>query len=78
MGLLYITQALESGYLGVSSFFVGHISADLVWYSLVSAAVAGGRQFISQKIYNNVLMLCGIFILLLCAYFIKGAVLNLI
>ncbi|NTW04813.1 MAG: LysE family transporter [Peptococcaceae bacterium] len=78
VGLLYITQTIQSTYWGVPYFFTGHILADLVWYSLVSAMVAGGRNFISQKLYNGILFLCGIFIVLLGAYFIRGAIGNII
>jgi len=33
---------------GIAFFFVGHILADLVWYSLIAAAVAGGRHFLTD------------------------------
>lgn len=78
VGLLYITQALQSGRVGMASFYSGHILSDLVWYSALSAAVAGGRRFISQKIYNGVLVVCGVFIFGLGIYFIRDAILNLI
>jgi threonine/homoserine/homoserine lactone efflux protein len=78
VGLLYITQAIQSTYWGVTYFFTGHILADLAWYSLISAMIAGGRNFISRKLYNGILLLCGIFIVLLGAYFIQGAIENII
>ncbi|MFZ5645954.1 MAG: LysE family transporter [Bacillota bacterium] len=73
VGLLYITQALQGGLWGVTSFYSGHILADLVWYSLISGAVAGGRRFISQRIYSGVLAVCGLFVLGLGGYFIWDA-----
>lgn len=78
VGLLYITQALQSGKMGMVSFYSGHILADLAWYVLVSAAVAGGRRFINQRVYNGVLVVCGVFILGLGVYFIRDAILNLV
>lgn len=78
IGLLYITQAMHFGILGMTSFFSGHILADLVWYSLVAAAVSGGRKFISHKIYNGILVVCGLFILALGLYFIIDVILNFI
>ncbi|MFZ5648894.1 MAG: LysE family transporter [Bacillota bacterium] len=78
VGLLYITQALQGGMLGVSAFFSGHILADLAWYSLVAAAVTGGRRFITQKLYSSVLVVCGIFIIGLGGFFIWDAILNII
>lgn len=78
VGLLYITQALLGGGLGLASFYSGHILADLSWYAVVSAAVSGGRRLINQRIYNGVLAVCGVFILGLGVYFIRDAILNLI
>ncbi|MCL4440658.1 MAG: LysE family translocator [Firmicutes bacterium] len=74
VGLLYITQALEGGALGITSFYSGHILSDVVWYSLVSGAVAGGRRFISQKLYSGVLAVCGLFVTGLGVYFIWDAI----
>lgn len=70
IGLGYITLSMQRGFLGLSSFFSGHILADLAWYSLISAAVAGGRKFLSDRIYRGILVVCGIFLLGLGGYFI--------
>jgi threonine/homoserine/homoserine lactone efflux protein len=74
IGLTYLTMALKSGGLGVASFFTGHIMADLLWYSLVAAAIAGGRKFINQQVYQIVIALCGIFLIGLGGYFIYGVI----
>ena len=63
IGLGYITLSMQRGFLGLSLFFSGHILADLVWYSLISAAVAGGIKFLSNRIYRGILVACGIFLL---------------
>ncbi len=63
IGLGYITLSMQKGFLGLSLFFSGHILADLVWYSLISAAVAGGIKFLSNRIYRGILVACGIFLL---------------
>ncbi len=70
VGLSYISLAMKSGTIGLASFYSGHIFADLGWYSLVSLAVTGGRRFISQGIYNFILLACGVFLLGLGIYFI--------
>lgn len=62
VGLGYITLSLRSGYIGLTSFFTGHILADLVWYSLIAAAVAGGKKFLSDGVYRTILVACGIFL----------------
>jgi threonine/homoserine/homoserine lactone efflux protein len=70
IGLGYITLSLKSGTPGLLSFFTGHILADLVWYSLVAAAVAGGRRFMSDRVYRGLLVACGVFLVGLGGYFL--------
>lgn len=70
IGLGYITLSLQMGVLGITSFFSGHILADLAWYSLISAAVAGGRKFLSDRVYSGIIMVCGIFLFGLGFYFL--------
>ncbi len=70
VGLTYLTMSLESGRIGLASFFSGHILADLVWYTLVAAVVAGGKKFISPPVYKYIIVVCGIFLLVLGLYFI--------
>ncbi len=76
IGLGYITLSMQKGIFGLSLFFSGHILADLVWYSLVSAAVAGGIRFLSDKIYRGILAACGIFLLALGGGFIYYGIFN--
>ena len=70
IGLGFITLSLKSGYAGLTSFFTGHILADLAWYSLVAAAIAGGRRFITDRVYRGILVVCGVFLVGLGAYFL--------
>lgn len=76
IGLSYLTLALQKGFPGVTSFYAGHIMADLVWYSLIAAAIAGGRKFINQKIYSAILVFCGVFLVALGIYFLYGGFLS--
>lgn len=70
VGLSYITLAMQNGTAGLLAFLGGHISSDLAWYSLVSLAVSGGRKFMSQNVYNFILLVCGVFLLGLGGYFV--------
>ena len=74
IGLTYLTIALKSGTIGITSFFSGHIMADLLWYSLIAAAIAGGRRFLKQQVYQTIIMLCGLFLIGLGGYFIYGVI----
>ncbi len=78
IGLTYLTISLESGRIGLASFFSGHILADLAWYTLVAAVVAGGRKFLSPALYKYIIVTCGIFLLMLGVYFIVGPGTNLL
>jgi arginine exporter protein ArgO len=69
-----LTLALKSGTAGIASFFTGHIMADLLWYSLIAAAVAGGRRFLKQQVYQVIIILCGVFLTGLGGYFIAAVV----
>ncbi len=70
VGLGYITISMEKGTLGLTSFFTGHILADLAWYSLISAVVVGGMRFLNAKIYSGVIAVCGVFLFALGGYFL--------
>ena len=64
IGLTYIAFALPYGFIGVFLFFIGHISADLLWYSFVSFSLSAGRNRISPKIYRVLVSSCGLFLIL--------------
>jgi threonine/homoserine/homoserine lactone efflux protein len=74
VGLSFITSAFKDGPVGITAFYTGHIAADLIWYSLVALAVASGRRFFTQGVYNFILSICGIFLLGLGGYFIYSGI----
>jgi threonine/homoserine/homoserine lactone efflux protein len=69
IGLGYILYSWRFGFWGVAFFFAGHILADLLWYSLVSAAVAGGRHFLTDRLYRGLMALCAAFLMVFAGYF---------
>ena len=69
VGLAFITTAIAFGTAGLAAFTTGHLLSDLIWYSLVSGAVAGGRRFMSQQVYRGIIAACGVFLVGLGAYF---------
>jgi threonine/homoserine/homoserine lactone efflux protein len=60
VGMGFVTQSLQFGITGLLSFYLGHILADLAWYSLVSFSVSAGRQFCPPQLYRIIFVLCGI------------------
>lgn len=69
IGAGYIIYSAQFGIWGVIFFFVGHISADLAWYSFVSATIAGGRRFLTDRLYRGLIGFCAIFLLAFAGYF---------
>ncbi|MEW6388803.1 MAG: LysE family transporter [Thermodesulfobacteriota bacterium] len=69
IGLGYILFSAKYGMWGVVLFYLGHILADFAWYSLVSAAVAQGRRFLSDRVYCGFLAGCGLFLFAFGGYF---------
>jgi hypothetical protein len=73
VGLTYLTQARELALYGVALFFIGHILADLTWYTGVSIAVAGGKRIFSDRAYQVVVFICGLFLVYVGIWFIDSA-----
>jgi threonine/homoserine/homoserine lactone efflux protein len=74
VGATYVSWSLDAGVLGLASFFSGHILSDLSWYGLIALVVAGGRRAIPAVAYRGVLVVCGVFLLGLGAYFVYSGV----
>ena len=69
IGLGYILYSRQFGLAGVAFFFTGHILADFVWYSIVTAAVAGGRRFLTDRLYRGLIAVCATFLVVFAGYF---------
>ena len=74
IGAAFLIKSVEFKTLGVSSFYVGHISADFIWYLFIGFLVNTGRRFFNQKIYNGILIACSIFLFYLGIRFIIDAI----
>lgn len=74
IGMAYILMGLEFGWIGLVVFFCGHILSDLVWYSFISVGVAGGRRFLSDRIYGGMIALCGCILVGFGVWFVVTAV----
>jgi len=74
LGTVYLLWSLELGFLGVMTFFTGHILADLTWYSIIALLFATGRRFLNDTHYRIILGVCGVALAGLGVYFvISGA-----
>ena len=70
IGLGLVLAAQKQGLLAILVFFAGHISADLVWYSLVSLMIHKGRKFISDRMYRGMVLCCALALIGFACWFI--------
>jgi threonine/homoserine/homoserine lactone efflux protein len=63
IGLSYIAVSVPHGIPGVALFFMGHISADFTWYSIISYSVSKGREKFSVKVNKRIFSVCGVFLI---------------
>jgi len=74
IGAAFMYQGLAlAGIFGVLGFLLGHWSSDLLWFSSVSFFASKGTAFIKQDLYKNIMRVCGVFLILVGAYFFIAA-----
>ena len=69
IGFGYVIYSWQFGMAGVVFFFMGHILADLAWYSAVSAAVGKGRHLFTNGIYRGIIGTCAAVLVIFACYF---------
>jgi threonine/homoserine/homoserine lactone efflux protein len=75
IGLGFISQAISSySYPGAVVFYLGHITADMLWYGIVSIIVGKTRRFIGDKPYRIIIALLGAVLVFFGFKFVYGAV----
>lgn len=78
IGMGYIMHSIQYGIAGVAAFFVGHILADLAWYTLVSFGIAKGRHLFNDRRYRGLIAGCACFLVLFSCYFFYSGVEKLV
>lgn len=73
IGLGYLVAAMKFGFTGVLVFFVGHISADFAWYSVVSFGISHGKTLLKDTKYQMLIRICGLFLLCFGGWFLLSA-----
>ncbi|MBW7995872.1 MAG: lysine transporter LysE [Candidatus Glassbacteria bacterium] len=69
IGLGYMVISRELGIPGLAAFLVGHVMADLVWYTIVSTLVAGGKRWLSDGLYRGMIRVCAVSLVFFAVYF---------
>jgi threonine/homoserine/homoserine lactone efflux protein len=71
IGCAFMFKGLElAGIVGLLGFIIGHWSADISWFSIISFFSSRGSKLMNDRIYKAVMMICGVFLVLLGIYFI--------
>ncbi len=69
IGVGYVVIAMKFGMMGILFFFIGHIAADLAWYSGISFLVTRGRKHISDRIYRGIILVCALVLIFFAVTF---------
>lgn len=69
----YLAQARQLSILAVAIFYIGHISADFAWDTTLSVATSAGTRFLTDRRYQILIVLTGIFMLYLGIVFLRSA-----
>ena len=78
VGMGYLTMTSGRGLPGTAAFFVGHLLADLVWFTLVATLVHYGRRFFTNRVYCWLMGGCALLLLYCAAVFTQSGWLILI
>ena len=70
IGIGYIMYSVKFGIAGIIAFYIGHILADLAWYSLISFGIAKGRSFFTDRFYRMLIGSCATFLIVFSGYFL--------
>jgi threonine/homoserine/homoserine lactone efflux protein len=70
IGAAFMLRSVKFNISGISSFYIGHISADFIWYLFIGFIVSTGRRFFNQKVYIAILVICSLFLFYLGIRFI--------
>jgi threonine/homoserine/homoserine lactone efflux protein len=71
IGSAMVIAGLEGGLALAGAFMVGHWTADIAWYTLVSTGVSKGKTLFSDTVYQKIMGLCGIFLIVFGAYYLS-------
>lgn len=70
IGAAFMIKSVKFSFAGVSSFYIGHIIADFIWYLFIGFIISSGRRFLNQKVYTGILVACSLFLFYLGVKFI--------
>lgn len=67
---VYLLQAKAVGWLLVAGFYLGHVSADFAWNTILSTAVGGGKKLMTNRMYAVLIGICSLYLVYLAVTFL--------
>lgn len=58
----YVLMTRQQGLLPLAAFYLGHISADYAWNTLLASVVGSGRSWLTNRLYQALILVCGLFL----------------
>jgi threonine/homoserine/homoserine lactone efflux protein len=74
----YLYQAKEVGLVLVLAFYLGHITVDYAWDTILSTIIGNGSRWMTDKIYRLLIYACGAFFLYMAWVFLIQGISRLI
>jgi threonine/homoserine/homoserine lactone efflux protein len=63
IGMGLVLAAQKRGLAGIAVFFLGHILADLAWYSFISFSLSRSARHMNARFYRILLVMCAILLI---------------
>lgn len=64
-----VLKEYELGIIFAIAYMLGHWTADLSWFTVVSGSFSRGKALLSQKTHRYILYICGLFLVIFGFYF---------
>jgi threonine/homoserine/homoserine lactone efflux protein len=58
----YVLTTQQQGSVALAAFYLGHIAADYAWNTFLASVVASGRSWLTDRVYQVLLLVCGLFL----------------
>ncbi|TET50784.1 MAG: hypothetical protein E3J64_07810, partial [Anaerolineales bacterium] len=58
----YVLTYWQQGPMALAVFYLGHVSADFAWDTILGTVVASGRSWMSDRVYQVLLLASGLFL----------------
>ena len=72
----YVLSTKQDGLFALVAFYLGHITADYAWNTFLASVVGSGRRWLSDRVYQGLLLVCGLFLIYTGVRFVWAGVSN--